>query len=149
MEQNKDILDLLEKYSDNPAGFSKDFTNIWYDPDGTPQEIYPKQLIFLNAKNLPQIRVILKSRQSGISSAIVAAVVHLAYFKKALEILIVSKSAKQADKILNRVRSAFNSMPDGVKPEFIKETQEELRLANGVTIYSLAPNPDNTRGFTG
>lgn len=143
------VIEFLKKYENNPAAFTKAFTNIWYDHDGTPQEIYPKQLKFLNSLNLPDVRVVLKCRQSGFSSSIVAKVVHNAYFKKSPEILIVSKSMKQAQKTLDRIRKAFNSMPDAIRPEFIKETQEELKLANGVTIYSLSPVPDNCRGFTG
>lgn len=142
-------LEFLEKFHENPCGFSKLFTNIWFDHDGTPQEIYPKQLLFLNAKNLPHIRVVLKSRQIGFSSAIVAKVVHSAYFKKTPEILIISKTLKQANKTLKRIRSALNSMPEGMQVTFLHETQEMLALSNGVTIYSLSPVPESCRGFTG
>lgn len=150
MSKEKNLHTLLvEKYFDNPAAFTVHFTNIWEDSDGTKQTPYPKQLLFLNAKNLPSIVVVLKPRQSGYSSAAVAKIVHNAYFAMCPEIMIMSRTQKQATKVLRRIRSAFNSMPEIMRPKFLKETEEQLILANGTIIYSLPANPEGARGFTG
>lgn len=280
---------LIGKYLDNPTAFTFQFTNIWEDSDGTKQLPYDKQVLFMNAKNLPSITSVLKCRQcivgdteiwayetnitnglspwptikqlydinyrglvetvdeynlsafdtiidiwyvgqrevkkhyidtvtiectdkhkinttvgwvnagdltqahiiimasgstgeyygcdteyiikdvydlttekyhsyiandihvhnSGFSSACVARIVHNAYFGLAPEYMIMSRTQKQAAKVLRRIRSAFNSMPDFMRPKFLKETEEQLILSNGTVIYSLPANPESARGFTG
>lgn len=70
MSQDKVPDYIVQKYYNNPAAFTKHFTNIWYDENGNgaEQELYKKQLMFLNAKRetLPKIVVVLKPRQSRI-----------------------------------------------------------------------------------
>jgi len=86
---------------------------------------------------------------SGFSTAIVARAVFEAYFNKIPEIIVVSATRTQAEKVLDRIRKAFYSMPDFMIPKFKQENKSMLELQNGIKIISLSSNPDSMRGWTG
>jgi len=86
---------------------------------------------------------------SGFSTAVVAKAVFESYFGLYKEIAIVSASAGQAEKVLDRIKKAFNSMADEFKPNFVRQNLTMLELQNGTKIHSLSSNPDTARGYTG
>jgi len=86
---------------------------------------------------------------SGFSTSIVARTVWEAYFGKVNEIIIVSASRTQAEKIIDRIKEAFYSMEESIQPSFKADNKQQLFLNNGVKIYSLSSNPNTMRGFTG
>jgi hypothetical protein len=136
--------------TDDCAGFITDFTNLFQEIDGTTFDPYGKQVEFMNLLNKKdRIVVILKPRQSGFSTAIVARAVFEAYFNKIPEIIVVSATRTQAEKVLDRIRKAFYSMPDFMIPKFKQENKSMLELQNGIKIISLSSNPDSMRGWTG
>ena len=143
---------LASRYLNDTTRFAVDLTNIFLEPDGIVlQEPYPKQVEFMNLLTINDfVVVVIKPRQAGFSTAIVARAVHSAFFGLVPEILILSRTKNQAAKILRRIRSAFNSMPDIIRPEFGKETQHQLQIGkDGTNIYSLPALESSCRGFTG
>jgi phage FluMu gp28-like protein len=96
-----------------------------------------------------KVTVVYKCRQSGFTTSIKGKGVQRAYFKKVPQILIASAGINQSMKVLRDIKGYFNSMPDFMRPEFQKETETILILANGVEIVSLPFNPETCRGFTG
>lgn len=132
------------------SAFVVDQTNLFYDHEGTQFFPYKKQIQFMNLLR-PQDRlvVVLKPRQSGYSTSIVGRAVWEAYFGKVNEIVIVSASRTQAEKVIDRIKEAFYSMDEAIRPSFKADNKQQLFLNNGVKIYSLASNPDTMRGFTG
>jgi len=86
---------------------------------------------------------------SGFSTAIVARACYEGYFGLVPEICIVSATRPQADKVLDRIKDAFNSMHESLRPEFELANKSLLKFQNGCKIYSLSSNPDSARGFTG
>lgn len=133
------------------AGFLYDQTNL-FDNENTGEKNfpYPKQVSFLNQLE-PKDRVIivLKCRQSGFSTSIVGKVVFEAYFGYYREIVVLSASSSQSEKILDRIKKAYMSMSEEFRPQFVRQNLTMLELQNGTKIYSLSSNPDTARGYTG
>ena len=86
---------------------------------------------------------------SGFSTGVVARAGFEGYFNKCPEIPIISASRTQAEKVLDRIKKAFKSMPPELQPNFKTENKSMLEFQHGVKIYSLSSNPDTARGFTG
>lgn len=86
---------------------------------------------------------------SGFSTSIVAKACYEGYFGLVPEICIVSATRPQADKVLDRIKDAFLSMHESLRPEFELANKSLLKFQNGCKIYSLSSNPDSARGFTG
>jgi len=151
MSKEKDILTKLnDRFSHDAAGFVKAFTKCFYEPDGTEQTLYSKQIQFLNLlKKTDNVVAVVKSRQIGISTAIQAKSLHKAYFGQTPELLIVSRSQKQSVRVLNKIKYFISTMPEFMRPELVKDTEEQIKFSNGSVVYSLPTNPDSCRGFTG
>lgn len=86
---------------------------------------------------------------SGFSTSVVGRAVYEAMFNKVPEIIIISATRTAAEKVLDRIQKAFESMHVSIRPEFKRANKQYLEFFNGVKIYSLASNPDGMRGFTG
>lgn len=134
----------------NCAGFIVDRTSLFSNNTGEKFEPYSKQVHFMNLlREQDKIITVLKPRQSGFSTAIVGKAMFEAYFNIVPEIVIVSASRTQAEKVLDRVRDGFKSMHESLQPSFEKENTSFLKMQNGCKIYALSSNPDSARGFTG
>lgn len=141
--------EILQKFYNNPAAFAVGLTNLFSNDDGTVQTPYPKQIEYMNL--IPkEVKVIVvnKARQIGISTAFQAKVLHGAYFKKAKQYLIISMNEKLAIEVLDKIRSAYLSMPEELQPGFKVDKRDQLVLENGIKITSLTSNPDAPRSYT-
>lgn len=149
----QELTDLLYRSfyeTGDAAGFVTSFTDLFIGDNGIPYKLYPKQVAFLNHLSpFDRLIVMLKIRQSGISTSIVGKCVYESYFKKIPEIGIISATKSQAVKVLRRIKESFNNMPDGIRPDFKVENAQHLQLQNGANIYSLSSNPRQMRGWTG
>lgn len=140
---------IYTRFFKDPAGFCVAFTKMFYDADGAKQDLYPKQVEFMNlAKPNEKVSVVVKSRQSGFSTAIKGRAIHKAYFGIVPNILICSASHLQSVKLLREVKEVINSMPEFMRPELVKETETEVHFASGTKIISLPSNPSTVRGYS-
>jgi len=140
---------IYNRFFKDPAGFCVAFTKMFYDADGAKQDLYPKQIEFMNlSKPNEKVSVVVKSRQSGFSTAIKGRAIHKAYFGIVPNILICSASHLQSVKLLREVKEVINSMPEFMRPELVKETETEVHFASGTKIISLPSNPSTVRGYS-
>lgn len=86
---------------------------------------------------------------SGFSTSIVGRGAYEGYFNKVAEVIVVSATRTQAEKVLDRIKKTYKSMHPTLQPIFKTENKQQLELQNGVKFYSLSSNPDSMRGFTG
>ena len=86
---------------------------------------------------------------SGFSTSIVAKAIYEGYFGKYPEIIVLSASSGQAEKVLDRIKKGFYSMEEQFRPKFKRDNLTMIELQNGTKMYSLSTNPDTARGYTG
>ncbi len=92
-------------------------------------------------------RVLLNcSRQSGKSTAVAAAAVHLAIFQPGSLAVLVSASLKQAGELLRTVLRLYRVQPDA--PKIVAESQAAVELANGSRIISAPAVDEGLRGYS-
>jgi hypothetical protein len=96
--------------------------------------------------------IILKSRQLGISSVVVALSIRACIVKDNTTCLLVSHNQSSTNTIFDKLKQQFNSLPDWIKPELMTNNRQELKFVNGSKITCLtAGNKEIGRGdtFTG
>ena len=110
--------------------------------------LYGYQLRFaMDASNLS---IWLAARQIGKSYAVSAKAVKLAAEKARQAVLLISASQRQSQELLHKCSRWAEALQVAVDPGIVlRETTEEVRLANGSRIISLPANPDTIRGFSG
>ena len=95
------------------------------------------------------LKIWLASRQIGKSFAAAYEAVMLATEKPRTLVLLVSASERQSKELMEKVRFHLRALKVVVGKVTVKETSEEMRLANESRIISLPANPDTVRGFSG
>lgn len=84
-------------------------------------------------------RLILKSRQTGVSQTIALEALHDALYNAAYTVLIVSKDKESAQNVLQYVKLALEEgcpRPDGVR--VVKDNESEIRFSNRSKIRCIA-----------
>lgn len=93
--------------------------------------------------------VILKSRQLGISSVVVALSIRACIVKDNTTCLLVSHSQDSTNTVFDKLKQQFNSLPDFIKPDTVTNNRQELKFVNGSKITCVtAGNKDIGRGDT-
>ena len=89
------------------------------------------------------MRIVLKSRQTGISQALAVETAHAAIHKPNSTHLWLSKDQESASQVLGYVKTVFYGL--GVK--LVKDQETSIKLANGSRVASLPASPSSGRSF--
>lgn len=104
---------------------------------------YPFQARLLD--DTSPLRIVLKARQTGLSTAIALEALYYALHKPHDRTLFVSRSENLAALLISYVRVAIAGLPIPIK--LVSESQSKLVFSNGSEIVSLPANPATGRGY--
>lgn len=94
-------------------------------------------------KDRAPLRIVLKSRQTGISQTLAVETAHAALFRPNSTHLWLSKDHESASQALGYVKTALY----GVGARLVKDQEQSIKLANGSRVVSLAASPSSGRSF--
>lgn len=113
-----------------------------------PWEFYPYQLAFL--ADTSQFRIIVKSRQVGMSQTVALEALHTAVFQPGATILFISRKEDLAINLLKYVRDLLQSVPpEQMGGKLVMDNQLEIQFSNGSRIKSESASEGAARGFAG
>jgi len=93
--------------------------------------------------------IILKSRQLGLSSVVVALSIRACVVKDNTTCLLVSHNQQSTNTIFDKLKQQFNSLPSWLRPKTLSNNRQEIKMANGSKITCVtAGNKDIGRGDT-
>ena len=99
--------------------------------------------------NKKKFNIILKSRQLGFSVMVCAYAIYIAITKKNSVCMMLSHNDESTRAIFNKLKQIYNSIPDAIRPELIRNNRAELQLSNGSIIScSTMGRTDKGRGNT-
>ncbi|MDF2544256.1 MAG: Terminase-like family [Herbinix sp.] len=99
--------------------------------------------------NLDKENVVLKSRQLGLSSVVIALSIRACIVKDNITSVLISHDQKSTNAIFAKLKQQFFSLPDWIRPELLTNNRQELSFANGGKITCMtAGNKDLLRGET-
>ena len=115
-----------------------------------PFELWPSQVPVLRDIHRELFLIILKARQLGITTLVVAYAVWLAIFKPGATILVFSKGQKEArDMLRKKIRTMIKGLPEWLQPAaFVVDQSEQLELSNGSRFVSFAARGSGGDSFT-
>lgn len=135
------LLNLLD-----PVVFAESFIRL-ETPKGLEKWVldsYQKKLM----RDHTRTRAINKSKKTGISTTIAGESIHKSFIHAGRQIIFVSTGQRIAIELLGKWNDMFESLPQNLKPKFIKRSVQEAMLSNGARILSLpSSKPGNIRGF--
>ena len=99
--------------------------------------------------NLDQKNVVLKSRQLGLSSIVIAESIREIVTKENCTAALISHNQSSCSAIFEKLKAQFNSLPDWLRPKTLANNRQAIVLANGSSVTCLtAGSKDILRGST-
>jgi hypothetical protein len=91
----------------------------------------------------------LKARQIGWSTLVAAYVLWVALTGSDREVILISRTEREAIDLLRKVKYAYNNLPDWLRSRAPKNTadhQQQMRFTNGSSIVSMPSQSNPARG---
>lgn len=134
------------KCASDPVYFLKNYCYIQHQKRGKIKfELYDFQEKTLNSVRKHKYNIILKSRQLGISTLTSGYSAWLILFNADKSILVVATKAAVAKNLIDKVRIILEMLPDWLKPIFIENNKQSIKLSNDSLIKAVAATPDAGR----
>jgi len=124
------------------------------DVDGrqtTLHNLKPEQVAVVEAIRDHNRIAILKPRQIGITTAVIAALVHRALFSAdKYDVYTITHEQKACGRVNQMARNFWRTLPDMLRPELVKDNSQELAFGHNGSSFtqSMAGGRSQGRSFT-
>jgi len=148
--QKKSLKDIIaeeyKKCAVDPIHFMKKYCMIQHPVRGKiPFQLYPFQEKTLTQFNGNRFNVVLKSRQTGISTLCAGFALWKMIFNSDFNVLVIATKQDVAKNLVTKVRVMHELLPSWLKGGSMEDNKLSLRLQNGSQIKAIASSPDAGR----
>ena len=142
------MLELMNCH-DEPMYFMRNFLRIQHPTRGALSfSPYPYQNLMVNAFHTHRDTVVLAGRQVGKTAGAVGYLLWRANFVPDSIILITANTYNQALEIMDRVRYAYENIPDHIRDGVREYNKGSIAFSNGSRIIARATTPNAGRGLS-
>jgi len=143
----KDIIaDEYKKCAVDPIHFMKKYCMIQHPVRGKiPFQLFPFQEKTLTQFKDNRFNVVLKSRQTGISTLCAGFSLWKMIFNSDFNVLVIATKQEVAKNLVTKVRVMHDLLPTWLKGGSMEDNKLSLRLQNGSQIKAIASSPDAGR----
>jgi hypothetical protein len=139
----------LMNCQDDPMYFMRNFLRIQHPTRGALAfRPYPYQNHMIDAFHRHRDTIVLAGRQVGKTSGAVGYLLWRANFVPDSIILIVANTYNQALEIMDRVRYAYENIPDHIRDGVREYNKGSIAFSNGSRIIARATTPNAGRGLS-
>jgi hypothetical protein len=140
------IADEYKKCAVDPIHFMKKYCMIQHPVRGKiPFQLFPFQEKTLTQFKDNRFNVVLKSRQTGISTLCAGFSLWKMIFNTDFNVLVIATKQEVAKNLVTKVRVMHELLPSWLKGGSMEDNKLSLRLQNGSQIKAIASSPDAGR----
>ena len=139
----------IAKCANNPLYFMEKFMWIQHPTKGKiPFEAYEyqKRLVECYWKNVSSIALL--PRQSGKTTTAAGFLLWYAMFEPNVTILIAANKFRAATEIMDRIKFAYEELPDYIRAGVATYNVQDIKFDNGSRIKATTTTPDSGRGMS-
>lgn len=140
---------IAEEYvrcSQDPVHFMKKYCMIQHPVRGKiPFQLFPFQEKTLNEFKKNRFNIVLKSRQTGISTLTAGFALWKMIFNTDFNVIVVATKLDVAKNLITKLRTMHEFLPSWLKVQAVEDTKTSIRLVNGSQAKSIASSPDAGR----
>ncbi len=149
-QQKKSLKEIIaEEYkrcAQDPIYFMKKYCMIQHPVRGKiPFHLFPFQEDTLTDFKNNRFNVVLKSRQTGISTLSAGFSLWKMLFNSDFNVLVIATKQEVAKNLVTKVRVMYELLPTWLKGGSLEDNKLSLRLQNGSQIKAIASSPDAGR----
>ena len=143
----KDIIKLeYQKCANDPIHFMKKYCMIQHPVRGKiPFHLFPFQEKTLTEFDANRYNVILKSRQTGISTLTAGFALWKMLFNQDFNALVIATKQEVAKNLVTKVRVMNDFLPSWLKQTTVEDNKLSLRYSNGSQIKATSSSGDAGR----
>ena len=146
-EYTQENLEDLYRCAKDPVYFAKKFVRVQHPTRGAiPFEMYPYQERAIKGFMENRWCIMKCGRQMGKTTVISVYLLWFACFNKDKNLLVASKDNSGAIDIMDRIRYAYEEMPNWLKPGVKAYNRHSIEFDNGSTIRSVSTTENTGRG---
>jgi hypothetical protein len=139
----------LGRCLEDPLYFMENFVWVQHPTKGRLRfQLYPYQKDMVSTVHGNRFSCLLTARQMGKTTVVGAYLLWYAMFKPDSTILIVANNAAQALEIMQRIRFAYEEMPDYIRAGAAAYNKGSIEFDNGSRIVSRATTSSAARGLS-
>lgn len=146
-EYTPDQIQELQRCAEDPVYFAKNYIKIQHPTRGAiPLQLYPYQVRCIEGFKNNRWSIVKCGRQMGKTTVIAVYLLWFACFHFDKYILVASNKNAGAIDIMNRIRYAYEELPNWLKPGSAYYNKHAMEFDNGSTIVSSATTENTGRG---
>jgi hypothetical protein len=133
----------------NAAYFIHRYVTIETDQGVAPFRLWPAQAEAVKVLRTCRLTIILKARQIGMTTVVIANALHVALFEPGSTILLFSKGQRESKELIRRIREMTLRLPKWLQPRrFVTDGAEILAFTNGSRFLSFASASSGGDSYT-
>ena len=137
MVSKQDIVDEVQRCSEDPEYFIKTYVNIEHPIKGIiPFNLYKFQTRILNEVHTERFNILRKFRQAGATTLCAAYSLWSIIFKENHNVMVVSIGDRESTAFLRRVKLMYDDLPLWLKPNILAKNAHKLHLSTGSRVMS-------------
>jgi hypothetical protein len=149
-ENNKSLKDVIrdeyKKCAGDPVYFMKKYCKIQHPTKGKIRfELFPFQEKTLQQFEKNRYNIVLKSRQTGISTLTAGFALWQMTFNSDYNVLVIAIKQEVAKNLVTKIRVMYDGLPSWLKVTCEEDNKLSLRLVNGSQVKAVAASPDSGR----
>ena len=141
--KSKDKLQEWYKCKNDPLYFIQKYVLLEIPGGDTNMNLYDPQKNLLKSLIDDHFIIVLKSRQTGISTLTRAYIVYSNTFFANVVTGMVSRDSAESSAFCRRLIGMVDKLPDWMRPEFVKKTEQTFVLDNGCEFYASQVSQSN------
>jgi len=134
------------KCKNDPVYFIEKYVKLSLAGGDRTVQLYSKQKDFVSDFYNKHHLIVLKTRQTGLSTISQMLACHLVCFYKNAVIGCISKSGAESTDFCRHILNMIDNLPEWLRPGFIKRTEQSFILDNGSKFYASQVNESNPEG---
>ena len=150
IQQKKSLKQIIaeeyKKCASDPIHFMKKYCMIQHPVKGKiPFHLFPFQEKTLTEFKNNRFNIVLKSRQTGISTLSAGYALWSMLFNTDFNVLVIATKQEVAKNLVTKVRVMYELLPSWLKGGALEDNKLSLKLQNGSQIKAIASSPDAGR----
>jgi hypothetical protein len=140
----------FERCSKDPVYFISNYIKVVHPIFGLVNfELYPFQKRLITEFKANRFSILRKFRQAGCTTLVAAYSLWKCIFTKHFKVVILSKDDDASMEVLSRIRTAYDELPEWLRPSLIKDSAHALKFKNGSEVKSKSSSKQSGRSVAG
>lgn len=144
------IVKIFNKCKKDPVYFICNFIKVVHPIFGLVNfELYPFQKKLIEEFKTNRFNILRKFRQAGCTTLVAAYSLWKCIFTSHFKVVILSKDDDASMEVLSRMKTAYDELPEWLKPTLVKDSAHSMKFTNGSEIKSKSSSKQSGRSVAG